>query len=301
MGFSRRTAATVLLAVVPPSVAAQQPERAVVLPQVPASASAAALGGAYVLGSSEPEALYYNPAASGSFGLLAASVQWYGEGTVHGLAAGGTLVGVPLAIGLRALDYGIRPLSTAAGEERLNDTGPRTVTERMLTVGVARRLFGVRTGLAVKAIERRERGVRSVSPALDVSTGVSLGAVQLGLSAHELGPAMTVGQEDVDLPARATLGASTRSRSLGPLDVLAAVAATAYFDGEVVGGGGLEVSYWPIQGRTFAVRAGWREQEEPDADPLTLGGAVTLDSFTVDYAWQRFDAAHVHRVGIRLR
>jgi len=301
MGFSGRTSALLLLAVLPAGAGAQQPERAVVLPQLPASVRAAALGGAYPLGASEPEALFYNPAMAGSFGGLGASVQWYGSASVHTLAAGGSLVGVPLAIGLRTVDYGTEPGATATGAERLNRTGGRTVAERVLTVGAARRFFGVRLGLAASAIELRAEGERNVRPAVDVSTGLPVGPVQLGFSAHHVGPAMTLGGEDVDLPSRATLAASSRSANVGPLDVVASAAATAYFDGEVVGGGGLEVSYWPIQGRTFTLRAGWRSQEEPAAEPLTLGAGVTLDSFTLDYAWQGFDGTHVHRLGIGLR
>ena len=285
---------------------AQQPQRAVLLPQLPASVRAAALGNAFVLGSGEPEAIFYNPALSGGMEQVSVSGQWYGgSATLYTVAAGGQILGTSLAVGLQTVDYGAAPgdlgFADLHGAERLTVAATRVASERVLTVGANRRMLGVRLGVAVKALERREDAERRVRPAVDLSTGLNVGPVAVGLSVHDLGESMTLGEEEVDLPTRATLGASSRTLQLGPLDVVATAAATYHFDEEFVSGGGVEVSYWPIQGRTFTARAGWREMEEAGAEPLTLGAAVTLDSFMVEYAWQRFEQADVHRVGVRLR
>ncbi len=73
-------------------------------------------------------------------------------------------------------------------------------------------------------------------------------------------------------------------------------------DGEVVPGGGLEVAWWPVQGRTFVGRIGYRRMPEPGVDPLTLGAGFEGDDFRIEYAWQGADGDDaVHSFGIRWR
>ena len=69
-------------------------------------------------------------------------------------------------------------------------------------------------------------------------------------------------------------------------------------------GGGVEVGYSWLEGYSVALRGGARHVPGGGVSPLTLGGALSRDRVTIEYAFQPGDAAapgHVHRAGLRLR
>jgi hypothetical protein len=60
-------------------------------------------------------------------------------------------------------------------------------------------------------------------------------------------------------------------------------------DDEVIYGGGIEVGYWPIQGRTFVARLGFQDVPDGgDALPLTTGFAFQGDDIVVEWAYRPF-------------
>jgi hypothetical protein len=66
---------------------------------------------------------------------------------------------------------------------------------------------------------------------------------------------------------------------------------------------GLEVGYWPVNGRTFVGRVGYRYRSDDfTACPLTFGAAFLGDNISLEYAYQGFDdgdPSHRFSVGWR--
>ena len=98
------------------------------------------------------------------------------------------------------------------------------------------------------------------------------------------------------------LGVSTEQFQLGELDMFFTSQVTRRDDGEIIPAGGVEVSYWPVQGYTFRVRAGAQRVVDDGRSPLTFGLAVTGDALTLEYAFQSFDGDGAgHRFGFSIR
>ena len=106
----------------------------------------------------------------------------------------------------------------------------------------------------------------------------------------------------ISLSEDSLLAAASRQAQVGPLDVSLALSVSHWEDGTVVPGGGAEISYWPVPGRTFFARIGGRYVDDSDIRPLTLGAGFSADQISIDYAFGDFDGGDaVHRFGIRLR
>ncbi|RMH22611.1 MAG: hypothetical protein D6701_01215 [Gemmatimonadetes bacterium] len=153
----------------------------------------------------------------------------------------------------------------------------------------------MRLGGAAKAVELRLGGRKDAALAADLGLSVALGDLALGLAARDLGGDFDLRPGRLDAGERLSLDASIDGVQAGPLDLAAAGTLTRERDGDYVPAAGFEAAYWPVVGRTFVVRAGVRRVPEGPARSWTLGGAVRLDGFTLDYAYQPFDgldAAH---------
>ncbi|MGH7505459.1 MAG: hypothetical protein ACRELX_07395, partial [Longimicrobiales bacterium] len=175
-------------------------------------------------------------------------------------------------------------------------------SERVAAVAYTRRIKGVRVGITGKAVEQQSEGERETTLAIDVSTGHVFGPVAVGLAVQNIGPTADVGIVVVDSPIRATLAAAaTRAAAVGPLDVLPAASLSRLPDGTFVPAAGVEVGYWPIQGRTFIARAGIRKPAGEALNPFTLGAGFQGDRIALDWAWASFDDGATHRISIRWR
>ena len=297
------------------ALAGQTPRREPAVVELPGSTRAMALGHAYQLGGRDPDALFYNPAlverARGiSLGLhvlgdvslaatLAASTEWLGGG---------------VAVGVRAMEYETFISEPGAGVPLRFVSGTRHdgldaflregnvgVSELVATAAYGRRLLGVRVGLAGKLIDQRGGAERDRGFALDFGVSRDVGRATVGLAVQDLGPALELGGEG-RLPTRVTLGAGGYGKPVGPLDLGLAAAITRRADGEVIPGGGVEVGYWPVTGRTFVARVGVRRVPEGEALPVTFGGSFWGDRLVLDYAFQAVDGAEgVHRVTLGWR
>jgi len=104
------------------------------------------------------------------------------------------------------------------------------------------------------------------------------------------------------LPGETVLGLGSRAAPLGPLDVAVASQLRVREDGEVVAGGGVEVAYWPVQGRTFIARIGLRDTVGAAASPTTFGIGFRGDEIQVDYAFLSSDEdMGLHRISVGWR
>lgn len=114
---------------------------------------------------------------------------------------------------------------------------------------------------------------------------------------------MSLAGGEVPLPTRFTLGASSRSAPVGPLDVAFSSSLSYRLEGDVVPALGLELGYWPVTGRTFVGRIGYRYlSNDFSAIPFTFGGAFLGDDIALEYAFQAYDTgdpSHSFSIGWR--
>lgn len=286
---------------------AQTSGRAPRVLQLPSSTRAMALGDAFMMNSRHADAVFYHPAlirqASG-FGL---DVQtWSGEASAASASAAVGWFGGGVAIGLQTLQYGAPAGPVEAyptGHDVLFDVGPSPTSERVASLGFAHALLGVDVGMTGKLVEQRIAGERDATAAVDVGLATDVGPFTVGLSARNLGPDMEFADGTASLPRQVTLGAGAYGRPVGPFD-LGVTGAVTYESEEVVPGAGLELGYWPVNGRTFVARVGARRVPEGDASPFTFGFAFWGDDLVLEWAYQPFggelDEA-THRFGVRWR
>lgn len=263
----------------------------------PGSTRAMALGNAFVFGSPDSDATFYNPAFAEQLRGISGALQWVpgdGQNTrMISFSGGAEWWGGGVALGVRAMNYeAVRPGGLGGA-----------IAASGLAAGVshARRLFGVRVGATAKIVEQRFLIERSAVPAFDVGAGLPVSFLLLGLAVQDIGPDLDFDAAfvDEDLPGRVTFNAATRSRPTGPLDLLAAASFSTEFDGDVTAGAGIEAAYWPISGRTFFGRVGGLRDPAGDVH-LTAGAGFNGDRISLDYTfWSRGDG--VHRVGVRWR
>lgn len=294
-------------ATVPIDVSAQTPG---VLPKathLPGSTRAMALGDSYMMGSGHADAIFYHPAlltGAGGFGL---DVQRWGiESSAAAVSAAVQWLGGGVGVGLRTLQYGAVGTDASAapgGQDHLFDVGPVPVSERIATLAYAREaLFDVDVGVAMNVVDERVGSTRHSVALFDVSLARDVGPVIVGVTVRDIGdkPVLDTGAE----PSRITLGVGRYGRPLGPLDVGFA-ANVGLDDDEVTYGGGVEVGYWPIQGRTFVARLGVEDVPDgSEVSPITTGFAYWGDDITVEWAFRPLgeaDEGGTHRFGVRWR
>lgn len=304
----RRTASVLLLLLtLPAGLWGQNRDRAPLVLELPASTRALGMGGAFPLGSNESDAVFYNAALSGSLRGISIAAQWFGSRSDLFTASGATQwLGGAVAFGLQALDYAVSADALTddwRGASLLGATGEIPIAERVASLAYVRRVKGIRVAVTGKLIEQRNAGERDATVGADISTGLPVGPFLLGLAAQNLGMAATIMGQEIPLPDRITLGIATpRTTTVGPLDVGWAAGVSRLHGGRIGAGGGLEISWWPIIGRTFTGRIGYRYEEDVDLEPVTLGAAFSGDRISIDYAWGRYEGGtNVHRFGLRWR
>lgn len=298
----------------PSPLAAQTPQREPAVVELPASARALGLGHAFQSDAPDPDAVFYDPALASLGQGFALGIHWLTDAArSYTASAAGSWLGGGVALGLRTLEYGtpFAPGERAGGidpllGERIGSETPggarRGVAEMVATLAFGRTFKGLRIGVAGKLIDQRLGSVRRQDLAADVGVSRSLGPGRASLAVRNLGPDATLGGVDVRLPTDVSLRWGAYGRPVGPVDVGGAAALTRRADGELVAGGGLEVGYWPIQGRTFVARVGFVSVPEGEARPVTFGGSFWGDQVVLDYAFQPVEGTDgVHRLTLGWR
>jgi len=211
-----------------------------------------------------------------------------------------------VAVGVQTLTYSVAstdPASLLSLQSALGADNLTPVSESSVSLGYGRSLFGIDFGATLKLVDMRLGAARSGSAAFDAGAATDLGPARLAVSVQNLGGALEFPEGSLDLPVRVGGGVSTPIPSLGPLDFAAAASAFRLGDGSADVGGGAEVRYWPIVGRTFIGRLGYRHvSDDVDTQGITLGAGFEGDDIRIDYAWQEGGpAGDVHRFGIGWR
>lgn len=286
--------------------AAQSDGNAPLVLELPASTRGLGLGGAFVLSTGESDAIFHNAGALVEAEGVGLAVQRYQSSSTLGTFSAVTeWAGGSLALGIQALSYSsvvpwIEGIPFDA-DDLLTDA-PVGASDLVGSVAYGREVLGFRIGVVGKAMEQRIGGGRDVTAAADIGVVRRVLGVTVGVSAQNMGPGLSIGGGDLPLPARITVGASTPSRPVGPLDLLLTTAVSRRRDGEIVPSGGVEFSWWPIVGRTFIARVGVRRVPGDGAGPVTFGLGFRGDVISIDYAFEQFDApGSSHRLGLSWR
>jgi len=294
--------ATVLLGLGPTALFAQTPGRAAPALELASGARAAGLGGAAQLGVADPDHLFRHPAYLGSGGFRATAWLTDVDASLLTLSAGTSAFGGTVALGIRAAEWdGAAPAGSTGGLDGIVGPGDVGRSTTAATLGYRREVpLGLELGVAATLVADRADAVRARTVAFDVGVGGEAGPVGFALSARNLGADLEFGG-DVPLPTTYELGAGAYGYRLGPLDLGVAGRLGVQDDDEFVYGGGLELGYYPIQGRTFIVRVGGQNVPAGEDSPLTLGGSFRGDDLTLDYAWREVDGDAVHVITLGWR
>jgi len=293
---------TLLALVAPHDAVAQTPGRAAPALELPAGARAAGLGGAAQIRVSDPDHLFQHPAYLGSGGFRVTGWLVDVDASYLSMSTGTNAFGGTIGLGVRAAEWdGVSPEASAGGLDGIIGSGSTGRSTSAVTLGYRRGIpFDLDLGVTASLVSDRADDLRDRDFAFDVGLGSSFGPVDLALTARNLGADLQVGTE-VPLPARYELGAAAYGYQLGPLDLGLAGRVGVRDDDEAVYGGGLEIGYYPIQGRTFIVRVGGQNVPEGESSPLTLGGSFRGDDLTLDYAFRDVDGQALHVITLGWR
>lgn len=274
----------------------------------PASTRAMAMGDSYATTSGHADAIFYHPALLlGASGFGVELQRWGANSSATAASAAMSWFGGSVGVGLRSMQYGAfgaGALAAPPGPDALFGLGSIAVSERVLSVAYARTLpVGLDLGVAVDFVDERIGSARQNVALFDIGVATVAGPVEVALTAQDLGdkPIQNSGAG----PAKVVLGAGAYGRQVGIFDL--GFAAHLGIDGneEALFGGGVELGYWPIQGRTFVARLGFQNVPDgSDAAPFTTGFAFWGDDITVEWAWRPVSDAEnggTHRFGLRFR
>jgi hypothetical protein len=261
------------------------------------------LGGAHMMTSDEPTAVFEHPALLRGASGLALDLQRWGEhAEATSVSAATSWWGgkVSVGLGLRSFQHTAVAVDGFEGphpQDRLFVRAGIASSDRVAALGAAMTFFDLDWGVSLRLAEH-QFGSPGVVRRKDAEVGFGVarevGPVTVGLSAHDL----------LDDPADLELGVGSYGWEVGFLDV-GVTARLGLVDEDLVGGGGLELGYWPVRGRTFVARVGAQSVPDgSDANPMTMGFAYWGDALILEWAFQPFtDAAEggTHRFSIGWR
>jgi hypothetical protein len=292
---------------------------------VPVSARATAMGGAYLAGD-DADVLFFNPA--GLAGARGASMQGGGYASSASMlsTSGVTSLGAwTIGLGARAVRWERLPASTgfSSSSVDLNTTDApefglwraldRTLSAAM-TVGVARRLFGMSIGGALHVGDDFGQSLftnrmRSGGVFFDLGASKRMGPGAFSLVAQHLGPDPNQQQTTSDLarvlerraPSRVQFGYGVPLQPLGVhLDLGGNFLVSVERDGFVASRGGVEAGYAPVEGVSIIGRLGSVRRREV-GQRVTMGAGLIIDRVGVDVAFEPDGDNAGWRIGMRIR
>lgn len=298
--------AATLIGVVPTDAAAQPRGHAPSILTLPVGSSSLALGGAFPVAGASSDAVFVHPGVlDRARGIRLGLQRWGDGGTLVDLSGAREWWSGGVALGIRALAHSAPAGATlpAPAEADLFHPDSVGVADLVATAGYGHSVGAVHLGGAVKWIVRRTGGAETTTAAGDVGVALSfLEDARVGLAVQNLGPGLEREGVEADLPRQIRLDASVHEIRAGPLDAGAAAAVIRRADGGIVPAAGIELSWWPVQGRTFVGRIGIRRSREEGGEPLSLGAAFRGDSIVLEYAFRSFgERGATHRIGIGWR
>jgi hypothetical protein len=306
----RGAASFVALLVLAPRVQAQAGGRnAGLVLDLPASARAAALAGAYAAVGGDDAALFYNPAqlATVTRGAGLSIERYLASSTLAALSAATRVGRGTAAVGVQSLRYGsvAEVLATGPADEPAYVTGREiSASDVAISAGYAVAAGRVRVGAAAKYAQQSIAGTSGGAVAVDAGVAVPVGrGSRWPRAAQNLGGDLRIAGVSSPLPRRLRIGASLPLAVRGAVDVLVVADVANVERAGTTAGAGAEVTWRAPGPVSLDARVGYRQQPSGAAAPaLTLGGGVGVGRLALDYAYRGHDAlGATHRVGVRWR
>ncbi len=298
---------TVVTGGVPDTISAQGTSAGPLVLEIASSAHAGAMGGAFPLGAGTADVLFQHPGAlAGAQGVAAYRASYGGSRSMSAVAGATAWLGGTIGVGLRSLTYGgSAGLQGRARNEAEVRGAPTSAThaESVVSLGFARDVGPVQVGVVGKWVTARAGVEQDQGPSLDLGTAVDAGPGRLALSVRNLGGELSAPSGSLDTPWGVSLAASSEALPVWGLDLSASARIDRTGSGDVQPGGGVEVAWWPIQGRTFAARVGYaRPVDDDPASGLTVGASFRGDQIGLSWAYAEIDDGRgVHRLGVTWR
>lgn len=284
-------------------------EHSALVLELPSSARAAALGGAFAAVGEDDAALFHNPAQLATVRGRAATLsaqRHVASSTLGALSAAARLGAGTLALGIRTLGYGSAPevVPDPGGGGRGVETGARvSAGELAVTGGYALPVRArLRLGVAGTLVHQRVAGAGGGSGALDVGAAwAAHRRLTVGAAAQHLGPGITLAGVRAPLPRTLRLGAAAQAARRGALALLATAEIQQVAGGRARWAGGAEGTWAPPGRVQLVARVGVVTRDiDGVAEPLSFGGSLLARPLAVDYAYRGFGAlGGTHRVAIR--
>ena len=295
------------LLIAPQGTEAQTPEREPAVLELAPGARALGLGWAPQVGSNDSDLAFVHPAlATGLAGFQVGTSLFQNGGSGYSLStATRGWFGGGVAASIQTLEYNAPgPGRRPGGLDPLfdGDDSGQGVSETAATLTYARDLFGIDVGVSGRVSTQRFDASSVTTAMVDVGAALPLGPLTTALTVRNLGREPELGGETLSLPTEVVLGVGGYGQQVGPLDMGMAAQVIRRDDGEFLYGGGLEVGYWPVRGRTFVGRIGFRNVPEGDASPVTFGGSFWGDDLVLEYAFQPVSGEDgLHRISVGWR
>ena len=248
------------------------------------------------------EAIFGNPAMVGVAVGTVAGMGRYAHATHLTLASSASLGPFNVGIGAQYLDAFTQGFELPYSSYALQDGGDRQASSAVGAFALATTFRGNRVGAAVKYVEQRVDALRDGAPSLDLGIARDVSRYTLGVAVQNIGAGIHLSpNSSAQLPLRVAAGVTSYGWTVGPFDVNGSAGASVLPDGIVLPAFGLELGYAPLEGYSFAVRAGIRRPELRAQQPLSFGGSAALDRFALEYAYEEWVNGGTHRVALRVR
>ena len=304
------TAAALCALAWPSAAFAQAPPTAPLVLTTPSSARVTALGGAWVAGRDQ-DVIFHNPAQLiGTRTDFSVSMARFGEhanmASLTSAYTGGKLSftlgwGVEM-LNFRDVDSAQPPFASdiLRSDDPLLHPRPSLDAQSLVaTVGGAILYKNFRIGAAGKYASDRTI-LNEHAWLVDVGVARNLWGGTLAVAGQNLGISSLRDLGFAKLPRQVAAGFS-KAQSAGPLD-LGVFTQVSHRTGWNSAAAGLEAGYSWIEGMSVTGRVGVRRPETKSEKPISLGGALTADRLTLEYALQMFDNnKYSHVVTIRWR
>jgi hypothetical protein len=247
------------------------------------------------------EAIFSNPAMVGVAAGTVVAVGRFDAATHLTVASTTSLGPFSVAIGAQYLDYRSQTSALPYWSYALQVGGHLPAASAVGAFALSTNFRGNRVGAAVKYMDQRFGSLKDGMPALDLGLARDVSRYTLGLAVQNIGAGVHMLGDVAQLPLRISAGVTSYGWTVGPLDVNGSAGASVLPDGILLPAFGLEFGYVPMEGYSFAVRAGIRRPELRAQQPLSLGGSAALDRFALEYAFEDWVNGGTHRVALRVR
>lgn len=247
------------------------------------------------------EAIFSNPAMVGVAGGTVVGVGRFDAATHLTLASTSSLGPFSVAIGAQYLDYQSQTVALPYWSYALQVGGHLPSSSAVGAFALSTNVRGNRVGAAVKYMDQRFGSLKDGLPALDLGLARDVSRYTVGLAVQNIGAGVHMLGTVAQLPLRVSAGVTSYGWTVGPFDMNGSAGASVLPDGIILPAFGLELGYVPLEGYTFALRAGIRRPELRAQRPFSVGASAGLDRFALEYAFEDWVNGATHRVALRVR